>query len=180
MKQKILTGLFLAFAFQCSAQAGSLQATATDQTMAFNMSQNIAGPLNFDLGYVRNINNSSELLSAGLHLDMGLGPVTGQVGVKAFYTEVDNISGRGYAPGVGLVYKPVSMFSLAGNYYYSDDQYAEDNDIRHYRDWSVTANFHPLSATNLFVGYGYKSVEMAGQDELIMNEGPFVGVSLNY
>lgn len=180
MKQKILAGLLLVFACQLSAHAGSLQATGTDQTISFAMTQHIIGPLNFDLGYIRNIENSSELIDAGLHLDMGLGPVTGRVCVKAYYAEVENRNSRGYAPGVGFTVAPIPMFSLAGSYYYSDDQYAEDDDIKRYRDWSVTANFHPVSLTNLFIGYGYKSVQMIGEDELVMNEGPFVGVSLNF
>ena len=180
MKQKILAGLFLILGFQLSAQAGSLQAVGTDQTIGLNMSHNIFGPLNFDLSYDHNFQNSSELITAGLHLDMGLGPVNGMVGVKGYYSEVDDMNSTGYAPGVGFNVTPIPMFSLAGSYYYSDDRFSDDNDLKRYRDWSVTANFHPLSLTNLFVGYGYKSVEMNGSNEVIMNDGPMVGVSLNY
>lgn len=180
MKQKILLGIMLAIGIEASAQASSLQAVGTNETVSLSITQNIIGPLNADASYVHNFVNSSELINAGLHLDMGLGPVSGQIGVKAFYMEVDGKNGRGYAPGVGLSVTPIPMFSLAGSYYYSDDKYAEDNDIKRYRDWSVTANFHPVSATNMFVGYGFKSVQVVGSDEVIMNDGPIVGVSLNY
>jgi hypothetical protein len=180
MKLKIAAGLILGFAFQLSAHAGSLQATGTDQTIGLNMSQNIFGPLNFDLGYMHNFNNSSELATAGLHLDMGLGPVAGMVGVKGYYADVGGQNGKGYAPGVGFSVSPIPLFSLVGSYYYSDGRFSNDNDIERYRDWALTANFHPLSLTNLFVGYGFKSVEMKGGHETIMNDGAIVGVSLNF
>jgi hypothetical protein len=180
MKQKILAGLVLIFAFQISAHAGSLQAVGTNQTIGLNMSQKIIGPLNADLSYTHNFENSSELANLGLHLDMSLGPVGTMVGVKGYYAKVDGHTGTGYAPGAGFTFAPVSMFSLVGSYYYSDDRFSDDKDIKRYRDWSVTANFHPLSLTNLFVGYGFKSVEMTNGSETIMNDGPIVGVSLNF
>ena len=180
MKQKILAGLLLIFGVQLSAHAGSLQAVGTNETIGLNLSQNIFGPLNFDLGYMQNFQNSSKLATAGLHLDRGLGPVGAMVGVKGYYAEVDGLNSKGFAPGAGFTVTPIPMFSLVGSYYYSDDRFSSDSDLKRYRDWSVTANFHPLSLTNLFVGYGYKSVEMKGSNEVVMNDGPIVGVSLNF
>ena len=180
MKQKLIVGLFLLCGYQLSAYAGSLQAVGTNETIGLSMSQNIIGPLNFDLGYTHNFQNSSQLATAGLHLDMGLGPVGAMVGVKGYYAEVGGLNSKGYAPGAGFTFSPIPMISLVGSYYYSDDRFSSDNDLKRYRDWSLTANFHPLSLTNLFVGYGYKSVEMRGSNEVIMNDGPIVGVSLNF
>jgi len=180
MKQKILGILFLLLGVQLSAQAGSLQATGSGHTISAAMTQNIIGPLNFDASYTRDFQESNSMTNLGLYLEMGLGPVSGRAGVKTFYADVDGANGRGYAPGVGFSVTPIPMFSLVGSYYYANDKTINDNDIDRYRDWSLTVNFHPVSLTNLYVGYSYEAVDVVGSGRVTFNNGPIVGVSLNF
>jgi len=180
MYKKILVTLLLILGVQLSAQAGSLQATASGQTLSASMTQNIFGPLNFDASYAHDFQQSNEIVNAGLYLEMGLGPVSGRAGVKAFYADVDGANGAGYAPGVGFSVTPIPMFSLVGSYYYANDKTINDNDIERYRDWSLTVNFHPLSLTNIYVGYSLESVDVVDSGRVTLNDGPIVGVSLNF
>jgi hypothetical protein len=180
MKQKIIVVLVLFFGLHLSAQAGNMQITGTDQTIGFSMSKNIHGPLGMDASYSHNFVDSSQVADAGLNLSFGGAPFSAMVGLRVYYSEVNDLNGTGLAPGVGVGFAPFSMLSFNASYYYSDDRFTSDDDIKNYHDWSVTANFHPGSAVNMFVGYGYKTVEMADGSKAKMYDGVVVGASVGF
>jgi len=161
------------------AHAGSLQAGTSNDALSLNLDQNIVGPLSVDAGYIYNYRHSDTLANLGAHLDFGLGPFGAMVGVKTYYASVSSDHGRGIAPGVGLSISPLPLFSLSGKYYYSNPDYSY-GDIDHYRDWSVTANFHPIKFTNFFVGYGFQSVGTRHHGDATLYDGAFVGVSVGF
>lgn len=181
MKARIIVALVLLFGLQLSAQAGSLQVTGTGESIGVSMSKNIAGPWGVDASYSHNFVDSSQLLDAGVNLTFGdHDPLSFMVGLRAYYSEVNNLSGSGMAPGVGIGFAPVSAVSFNASYYYSDQRFSSDDDIDNYEDWSVTANFHPGAGVNMFIGYGYKIVEMEDGSEAQMYDGVVVGASAGF
>jgi len=177
--QKGFTAMVLLAGIQTVAQAGTLMGSVGNDALNFNVDQNIIGPLFVDASYMHNYRNDNDLATAGAHLDAGLGPIGAMLGVKYFYANVSGQDGHGIAPGVGVSFSPLPLITFSGKYYYSNPDYSE-GDIDHYRDWSATANFHPLKFTNFFVGYGEQVIDTKKTGNIKVYDGVFGGVSVSF
>lgn len=160
--------------------ANGLRIGVSDDAVRFIYSSPVTEQnTSMEIAWVHNSNRDRDLLSGGFFINGSRSDISGRLGGKIYWSDVDYADGYGLALGGDGSIKISSQLSLDAKLYWGPSSLSW-SDLDGYSEWAVEANFELLKNAILTAGYGSLEIDTNKRDNVSIDEGVYVGMKLSF
>jgi hypothetical protein len=173
--------LLLALVFYSTFNhADGLRIGVSDDAVSFVYNSSITEKnTSMEVAWIHNSNKNRDLLSGGFFINGIRGEVSGRLGGKLYWSDIDYADGYGIALGGEGAIKISPQLSVNAKLYWGPGSLSW-SDLEGYSEWAVEANFEAFNNAILTAGYGSLEVDADKRDNVSINEGMYVGMKLSF
>jgi hypothetical protein len=176
---KLLITVVFVFFSSLAAAADEFSLRLSEDSLSLILDPEASNSNSFQVAFIHNDDNKSDLLSAGLFANGSRDGFSGRLGGKAYYADLDNDSGYGVALG-GEIYLPINPdLQLNTGIYYGPGSLSF-SDIDGYQEFFVRMNYQVFDNTRLGVGYISLELEPEKRRDVDVDDGFFVEMNFSF
>ena len=105
--------------------------------------------------------------------------ISGKLGGKLFYTDVDGPSGHGLAVGGTITFHASENLSVALDLHYAPSVLSF-KDVEHLEQWGGRIAYQLMDTANLFIGYRNVEVDIKKVGDIELTKGGYAGLSITF
>lgn len=150
----------------------------SNHTAELDYANEIAEQAKAEFGYLHH-EEDGDVLYLGAFGTGRSGMLSGEVGGKLYWLDVDGPNGHGIALGGRIGYHPVAKITLQGIGFYSPSV-TSFKDLEDYNEYGARVIFELMDAATLFAGYRNVYVHIVDAGMVRIHEGAFAGVSIRF
>ncbi|MFI8417091.1 YfaZ family outer membrane protein [Serratia sp. NPDC078593] len=130
--------------------------------------------------WTKNVKDGTQVGGAGVGYNLGLGPLTLNVGAKALYINPkkgDN--GVAFPIGGGIAYNVTDSIAVFGEGYSAPE--GLNNSVKNYVEANGGVSWQPIPLLTVKAGYRYAAVDgKDGRPSSTLIDGPYVGAGVTF
>lgn len=175
MKKLIAIGLALMSSYSFATE---ISVGLSNHTAELDYANDIADQAFAEFGYLHH-EEDGDVLHLGAFGTGRSGMISGQVGGKLYWLDVDGPNGHGIALGGRVGYHPMEKLTVQGAAFYSPDV-TSFKDIEDYNEYGARVIFELMDTATLFAGYRNVFVHVVDFGMVRIHEGAYAGVSVRF
>ena len=176
MKKTTLTAIALFAA--SNASASEFQIGLSDHTAEMSYASYVNEQAIGEGSWLYDEDNGS-LVGLGFY---GVGQrdaISGKLGGKLFYTDVDGPSGQGLAIGGSIAFHATETLSIALDIHYAPSVLSF-KDVEHLQQWGGRIVYDLMDTASLFIGYRNVEVDIKKAGYIELTRGGYAGMSISF
>lgn len=175
MKKLLVASLLLS----SIANASEFTVRVSDDAVSFFLAPESTEDRSALLGLIHNDDENSDVLLAGLFVNGTRDKVSGRLGGKVYYANLNKVDGYGMALG-GEATLPVALdLTVNAGIYYGPSSLSF-SDVDGYEEWFVKASYQVFENAKLSAGVGSLEFEPERGKDIEMDDGIFIEMNLNF
>ena len=178
IKQIALTVCFSVVSSVAGANGFSLSVSDDAVDAAFNLAP-IGEKGSAELRWLHNGSKDRDVLSAGFFVNGNRAELSGRLGVKGYWAEIDRDDGYGFALGGDFSLAVNDAISLLASGYWGPGSLSF-SDVEGYKEWAVGANISVFENASVSLTYGSIKVDTERYGDKTVDDGIKIGLKLNY
>ncbi len=176
---KLLVAIVLVVFSSVVSAANEFSLRISEESLSFMFDPQASETNSFQFAYVHNDDNNSDLLNAGFFANGSRESFDGRLGGKAYYADLDNDSGYGFALG-GEVYIPLGAeLKLNAGAYYGPSSLAF-SDIDGYEEYFIKVNYQVFDNARVGLGLVSLKLEPENNQKVEVDNGVFIEMNLSF
>ena len=161
------------------AVANEFTVRISEESVSLILDPQASATNSVQLAFVHNDDESSSLLSGGFFANGSRDGFDGRLGGKAYYADLDNDSGYGFALG-GEASVPLNpTLKVNAGLYYGPSSLAF-SDIDSYQEWFVRVNYQVFDNARVGAGVGSLELEPDRGRDVEVDDGVFIEMNLRF
>lgn len=159
--------------------AGDATVRLSDDAVSLLIDPAASATNSVQFGLLFNDDDDAYMLSGGLFANGQREALTGRLGAKAYYADLDEDSGYGIALGGDLNFQLSQELTLNAGLFYGPDALTF-SDLDGYEEWFVRIHYRLFDTASLGAGYGSLEIESDDGVDIEVDEGLFFEMRLKF